>query len=171
MAPGGVAVGGDIKNSTINFGLTPEQLREVTKAAVEGATGPLIDRISVISKTLGVTEDAAKTLLKIAGEQPNVPDEKLAEVLTKIADDYKRLKATAAALTPDNPTAQALVAQANAAIKAGHFTHAHDLLHQATQAQIAAAEEARKLRDQAQAAADAEMLGAASSTATEGMWR
>jgi hypothetical protein len=32
-APGGVAVGGDIKNSTINFGLTPEQLKELTEAA------------------------------------------------------------------------------------------------------------------------------------------
>ena len=168
MAPGGVAVGGDIKNSTINFGLTPEQLRQVTQAAVEGATGPLIDRISVISKTLGVTQDAAKSLLRIAGEQPDVRDEKLAQVLTKIADDYKQLKATVAALNPANPIAQALVAQANAAIKAGDFTHAHDLLRQATQAQVAAAQEARKLRDQAQAAADAEMLGAASSTAAEG---
>jgi tetratricopeptide (TPR) repeat protein len=163
-----VAVGGDIKNSTINFGLTDEQLRQVTKAAVEGATGPLIDRISVISKTLGVTEDAAKTLLKIAGEQPDVPDENLAQVLSKIADDYKQLKTTVAALNPANPTAQALVAQANAAIKTGDFTHAHDLLHQATQAQIDAAQEARKLSDQARAAADAEMLGAASSTAAEG---
>ena len=165
-----VAAGRDASNNTLtcNFGLTPEQLRQVTKAAVEGATGPLIDRISVISKTLGVTEDAAKTLLKIAGEQLDVPDEKLAQVLTKIADDYKQLKTTVAALNPANPTAQALVAQANAAIKAGDFTHAHELLRQAAQVQIAAAQEARKLRDQAQAAADAEMLGAASSTAAEG---
>ena len=71
-------------------------------------------------------------------------------------------------LNPANATAQGLVSQADAAIKAGDFTHAHDFLHQATQAQIAAAQEARKLRDQAQAATDAEMLGAASSTAAEG---
>ena len=165
-----LAAGRDVSNNrlTCNFGLTPEQLREVTKAAVEGATGPLIDRMSAISKTLGVTEDAAKTLLKIAGEQSDVPDEKLAQVLTTIADDYKQLKTTVAALNPANATAQGLVSQADAAIKAGDFTHARDLLHQATQAQIAAAQEARKLRDQAQAAADAEMLGAASSTAAEG---
>ena len=44
-----------------------------------------------ISKTLGVTEDAAKTLLKIVGEDRNIPDDKLAEALTKVAGDYKRL--------------------------------------------------------------------------------
>jgi hypothetical protein len=36
------------------FGLTPEQLQQVTEAAVKGATGPLIDRVAEISKTLGV---------------------------------------------------------------------------------------------------------------------
>jgi hypothetical protein len=41
-------------------------------------------------------------------------------------------------------------------------------LREATQAQIAAAQEARKLKEQAQAAEDAQMLGAASSTAAEG---
>ena len=47
-------------------------------------------------------------------------------------------------------------------------TRAHELLREATQAQIAAAQEARKLKEQAQAAEDAQMLGAASSTAAEG---
>jgi hypothetical protein len=55
------SVGESSSNSiTCNFGLTSEQLREVTKAAVEGATGPLIDRIADIGKTLGVTANAAK---------------------------------------------------------------------------------------------------------------
>src|SRR5271166_3804911 len=49
-----------------------------------------------------------------------------------------------------------------------HFERAHELLRQATQAQIAAAQEARKLNEQAQAAEDAQMLGAAGSTAAEG---
>jgi hypothetical protein len=57
----------------------------MAKAAVEGATVPLMDRIVVIGKTLGVTKDAAKTLLKIAGNQADVSDEKLAHLLTKIA--------------------------------------------------------------------------------------
>ena len=154
---------------TCNFGLTPEQLKQVTEAAVKGATEPL-DSTSIveISKTLGVTEDAAKTLLKIVGEDPNIPDDKLAEALTKVAGDYKRLQAQVAALNPDNPTARALVEEAKPEIEAGHFERARELLRQATQAQIAAAQEARKLKEQAQAAEDAQMLGAASSTAAEG---
>src|SRR5260370_11861263 len=177
---GGIAVGGNVacsiatsgraSNNTVtcNFGLTPEQLKQATEAAVKGATGPLIDRIVDISKTLGVTEDAAKTVLKIVGEDPNIPDDKLAEALSKVAGDYKRLQAQAAALNPENPTARALVEQAKPEIDAGRFDRARELLHQATQAQIAAGQEARKLKEQAQAAEDAQMLGAARSTAAEG---
>jgi hypothetical protein len=104
-----IATGGNATNNTMtcNFGLTPEELREATKAAVAGATEPLLDRIDEIRKVLGVTRSAAEKLLKIAAEQPDVPDEKLAEVLTSIAADYQRLKAQAAALNPDNPTARA----------------------------------------------------------------
>jgi hypothetical protein len=118
-----IATGGNATKNTItcNFGLTPEQLREATKAAVAGATEPLLDRIDKIRSVLGVTRSAAEKLLKIAGEQPDVPDEKLAEVLTSVAADYQRLKAQAAALNPDNPTARALVAQAKAAIEAGQL--------------------------------------------------
>ncbi len=151
-----------------DYGLTPEQLKQVTEAAVKGATGPLLDRITEISKTLGVTEDAAKTLLKIVGERPSIPDDKLAEALTKVAGDYKRLQAQVAALSPDNPTARGLVDETKPEIDAGHFERARELLRQATQAQIAAAQEAGKLKEKAQAAEDAQMLGAASSTAAEG---
>ena len=169
-APCSVAAGHDANNNTLvcNFGLTPEQLKELTEAVVKGATGPLVDRITDVSKTLGVTEDAAKTLLKIVGNDPNIPDDKLAEALSRVAGDYQRLQAQLGALNPDNPTARALVEQAKPEIDGGHFDRAHELLRQATQAQIAAAQEARKLKEQAQAAEDAQMLGAASSTATEG---
>jgi tetratricopeptide (TPR) repeat protein len=165
-----IAAGGNASNNTLtcNFGLTPEQLRQVTEAAVKGATGPFIDRISDISKTLGVTEEAAKTLLRIVGERPDVPDERLAEALTKVAKDYKRLQARVAALNPDNPTARDLVERAKSEVFAGHFEAAHQLLTQARQAQIAAAEEANKLAEQAQAARDSRLLGAAASAAAEG---
>lgn len=68
--PCSVAAGRDVRNNTLtcNFGLTPEQLRQVTKAAVEGTTEPLMGRIEDISKRLGVTEEAAKTLLRVVGE-------------------------------------------------------------------------------------------------------
>ena len=166
MAPGGLAVGHDIKDSTINFGLTPEQVKELTEAAARGATGPLTSTIVDLSKRLGVTEDATKTLLRIVGEQ-DVPLERLSETLNRVANDYKRLQGQAAALNPDNAIARDLVTQAKAAIDAGQFERAHDLLHEAKQAQLAAAQQARKLREQAEAAEDAQMLGAANATAVE----
>ncbi len=169
-APCSVAAGRDANNNTLvcNFGLTPEQLKQATEAAVKGATEAQQEHLDKISETLGVTKSATKTLLKIVGNDPNIPDDKLAEALSKVAGDYQRLQAQLGALNPDNPTARALVEQAKPEIDAGHFDRAHELLHEATQAQIAAAQEARKLKEQAQAAEDAQMLGAASSTATEG---
>ena len=169
-APCGVAAGRDASNNTLtcNYGLTPEQLKQLTEAAVRGVTEPLIHQIVDISKTLGVTEDAAKTLLRIVGEDPNIPEDKLAEALSNVAADYQRLKAQVAALNPDNPIAKALVEQAKPEIDAGHFQRAHELLRQATQAQIAAAQAAEKLEQQAHDARDTQMLGAASSTAVEG---
>ena len=71
QASSGLAAGGDV-NSAINFGLTPEQLRQAVDAATAGATGPLLARISAMSLQLGVTEDAAKALLRMVGEQPDV---------------------------------------------------------------------------------------------------
>jgi hypothetical protein len=117
--------GGASNNSiTCNFGLTDAQLKQATEAAVKGATEAQQEHIDRISETLGVTKNAAKTLLKIVGEDPDTPDDKLAEALTKIAGDFKRLQARAAALNPENPTARALVEQAKPEIDAGHFARA-----------------------------------------------
>lgn len=90
-----IAAGRDASQNTVtcNYGLTPEQLREVTKAAVEGATAPLTTMVIAVSKKLGISESATRTLLRIVGEQPDVPGERLAEVLTKVATDYVRLRA------------------------------------------------------------------------------
>ena len=91
-APSGIAVGRDLVNSPINFGLTPEQGRELTEAAARGATEPLTTTIVDLSKRLGITEDATKTLLRIVGEQ-DVPLDRLSETLNRVANDYKRLQA------------------------------------------------------------------------------
>ena len=129
---------------------------------------PRPDCVGIRSKTLGVTEDAAKTLLKIVGEDSTIPENKLAEALTKAAGDYKKLQAQVEALNPDNPEARKLIDEARPEIEAGHFARAHELLHEARQAQVAAMQEAHELKEQAQAAEDAQSLGAASVTAADG---
>ena len=143
----GIAAGRDASGNTVtcNYGLSPEQVQELTRAAAAGATGPLTETIVALSKRLGVTENATETLLRIVGEQ-DVPLEQLTATLAKVANDYQRLQTRAAALNPDNPAARDLVKQAEAEIAAGHFPKAHQLLEAATQAQIAAAQQAHEVR-------------------------
>ncbi|HYZ64332.1 MAG TPA: hypothetical protein VE650_17920, partial [Acetobacteraceae bacterium] len=160
-------VGAKANTVTCNFGLTPEQVRDLTEAAVRGATVPLVGAIGDLSRKLGITEDATKTLLRIVGEQ-DVPLERLSETLARVATDYKRLQAQAAALKPENPVARDLVERAKAEIGAGRFGKAHELLDAARQAQLAAAAQARQLREQAHAAELAQLRGAATATAVEG---
>ena len=164
---GGFAAGRDMTGNTFNFGPTPEQVRELTEAAVRGATGPLATMMRGLSRQLDVTEDATRTLLRIVGEE-DVPLERLSETLNRVAGDYKRLQAQAGVLNPDNPVARGLVERAKTAITAGRLPEARQLLAQARQAQVAAGQEARRLRVQAQVAEDAQLLGAAESAATEG---
>jgi hypothetical protein len=64
--------------------------------------------------------------------------------------------------------ARGLVEQAQAEITAGNFNKAHELLSQARQAQIAAARQARALRQRAQLAEEEQMIQAAASSAAEG---
>jgi hypothetical protein len=66
-APGGVAAQ-TITNSPIALGLTLAQVKELTEAAAREATAPLMDKIVDLSRRLGITEDATKTLLRIVGD-------------------------------------------------------------------------------------------------------
>ena len=104
-----IANSGSARGNTVtcNFDMPPEKLKELVEAAAKGGEAPVLDRLVLVRKTLGVTEDAAKTLLKIVGEDTNIPDDKLAEALTKVAGDFKRLRAQILALNPDNSTARA----------------------------------------------------------------
>jgi hypothetical protein len=159
-----VSAGGNV---AITYGLTPEQVQELTKAAAAGATGPLADRIIDLSKKLGVTQEAAISLLRIVGER-DVPLEQLPQKLAEVAAQFQKYQAQLAALNPQNPLARGLVEQAQTEGNAGHFARAHELLGRAKQAQIAAAKQARELRQKAQEAEDAELIQAAASTAAEG---
>src|SRR6267154_640705 len=153
------------RDAIVTYGLTPEQVQELTKAAVAGAVGPLADRIADLGNRLGVTQTATLTLLRIL-DQGDVPLEQLPKKLTEVADQYKKFQAQLAALNPQNPLARGLVEQAQAEIKAGRadsLVRAHQLLAQAKQAQIAAAQQARELRQRAQAAEDEQLLQAAAS--------
>jgi hypothetical protein len=125
IANSGSASGNTI---TCNFDMPPEKLKELIEAALKGGEEPILDRLEQVSETLGITKSAAKNLLKIVGGDSTIPDDKLAEALTRAGEDYKRLQAQVVALNPDNPTAKALVEQAKPEIDAGHFDRAYERL-------------------------------------------
>jgi hypothetical protein len=112
------------RDAIVTYGLTPDQVQELTKAAAAGAVGPLADRIVDLSSRLGVTQGATLTMLRIL-DQGDVPLEQLPQKLAEVADQYKRFQAQLAALNPQNPLARGLVEQAQAEIKAGNLIKAH----------------------------------------------
>jgi tetratricopeptide (TPR) repeat protein len=147
-------------NVAVTYGLTPEQVQELTKAATAGAVGPLADKIVDLSSRLGVTEGAAVSMLRIIGQQ-DVPPEKLPQKLAEVAAQYKSAMERLASLDPQDPVTRDLVARADAAFKAGRLDEADQLVSQAEQAEITAAHQAQQLAQQAQAAADQRLLRAA----------
>src|SRR5580704_1968923 len=158
------------RDAIVTYGLTPDQVQELTKAAAAGAVGPLAKEIVDLGKSLGVTQGATLTMLRILG-QGDVPLERLPQKLAEVANQYKKFEAQLAALNPQNPMARDLVEQAQAEIKAGNadsLIKAHQLLGRAKQAQIAAAQQALQLLQQAQAAHDEQLIQAAASSAAEG---
>jgi hypothetical protein len=104
---GGIAIGGNVSGSTINVGLTPEQVRELTKAAAAGAVDPLADRIVDLSDRLGVTQGAVLTMLRILGER-DVPLEQLPQKLADVATQFQKLQAQLAAQRPPLSTGKAM---------------------------------------------------------------
>ena len=120
-----------------------------------------------LSQKLGVTQGAALTLLKVLGQQ-DVPLEQLPQKLAEVTAQYKQAVERLAALEPEDPVTRDLVARADAAFKAGHLDEADRLLDQAEQADLAAADQAQQLAQQAQSAADKRRLHAAKTLSARG---
>src|ERR1700731_648936 len=154
-------------NVAVTYGLTPEQVQELTKAATAGAVGPLADKIVDLSSRLGVTEGAAVSMLRIIGQQ-DVPPEKLPQKLAEVAAQYKSAMDRLAALDPQDPITSDLVDRAKAAMKAGQLVDADQLVSEAEQVELAAAQRADQLAKEARAAADQRLLRAADNRSVRG---
>jgi hypothetical protein len=87
------------RDAIVTYGLTPEQVQELTKAAAAGAVGPLADKIVDLSNRLGVTQGATLSLLHIL-DQRDVALEQLPQKLVEVANQYKKFQAQLAALNP-----------------------------------------------------------------------
>ena len=151
-----------LQGEHLSIGFTAEQVRALIEAATKGAD----ERLAEVSRRLGVTQGAMRTMLATLG-QADVPEERLAEKLAEVFEHYRKAAAAIAALHPENPVAQEHAAKAAQAATSGDRNEARHHLQAARAAAEAAAEEARGLAREAGAAAEKQMLQAARAAAAE----
>jgi tetratricopeptide (TPR) repeat protein len=128
----GVAVGGDIRDSSITIGLTPLQVQELIRSEAQ-------KQIVELATRLGVTQGAVTTFLRTLGEK-DVAVEELPAKLGEIAERHKALLAQIAAVRSDSPHVQAIKDEAHAAVERGDYERAESLLTKAEDAALASAE-------------------------------
>jgi len=124
-----------LQGEHLSVGFTAEQVRVLMEAATKGAD----ERLAGLSRRLGVTLGAMRTILATLG-QSDVPEERLAEKLAEVFEQYRKAAAAIAALRPENPVAQEHAAKAAQAATLGDRREARYHL----QAARAAAEAAVK---------------------------
>src|SRR5512147_560680 len=154
-APGGVAAGRDIRESTINIGIPPDQVAVITEALKreQKLTDEQRQTIADLEGKLGVSAGALRAFFRTLGEA-EVPPERQEAKLVEIAERYKQLVTQVAAAPGDDPEVAKLKGEAKAALDAGQLVRADDLL-----AQVQAAQDAALERRQVEAAATAAQRG------------
>src|SRR5262245_50211180 len=126
--PGGVAIGRDVVQSTINIAIPPEQLSALVRQAADlsETQETLIERLE---GELDLNQRQIRAALDILGEK-DIAAERLAAKLVEIAERFKELQANALAQPGDDPKIAALKADAQKAIEVGELARADALLAQ-----------------------------------------
>jgi tetratricopeptide (TPR) repeat protein len=139
-APGGVAVGGDIKNSPITIGIPAQSLPGIIEAATKdwrALTDQQKQKIDALQNNLGVNEEALKAFFATLGEN-EVPVGRLGEKLLEIAGHYKEALAQAAPAPNDGPEITTVKSAAKDALVTGRLDRADELLERLEKLQDAA---------------------------------
>lgn len=165
-ASGGVAAGGDIRDSTITIGLTPEQVKE-TMLAIARQESTAQAKLQELSQKLQTTEGALIGFFRIL-EETDAPLERLPAKLEEIARRHKETLQRMAALAVEDPEIGALVRQAREAVDRGDYDRANALLTRAEEAELAAIERAEAVVKDAQEAVRRRKLSAAAVRAERG---
>jgi tetratricopeptide (TPR) repeat protein len=156
----GVAAGGDIRDSTISIGFTPEQLHGLMREAHAS-------ELRELSAKLAVTEAAVAGFFHIL-EQEQVSLELLPVKLAEIARRHKETLARMAALELADPKVQSLVDAARQAVEVGDYDRAEALLDQAEELGLAAIREGEAIAKRVREAIDQRRLSAAAVRAQKG---
>jgi len=146
----GVAAGRDIRDATITIGFTFEQVQQLIAAGTQELKTTYQAQVEELSRRLAVTQDAMIGFFAILRRE-EVPPEQWSETLAKIAERHREMLDRLAVLDPDDSAIKALIGDARAALEASDYDRADVLLHRAEAAELAAARQAQKLAEQAQA--------------------
>jgi hypothetical protein len=130
----GISAGRDANHNVINcnFGLTSDQIKELTEAAVSGVTGPLLEKIEALSKKIGVSEAAVIDILRELGLSSSSTPNDIIKNLTVLATEYKRIEARVSSLDSSDGLAAALIKQVRSELSLGKIERAGELLDDIT---------------------------------------
>src|SRR6266545_871559 len=127
---GGVAIGGNVRDTTIINGVPHEKVEELVRErtrSLEELTATQRDAIGLLKDQLNLNERQVRAALDIVGEA-NIPPEQLSQKLVEIAKRFKDLQAIATAQAGDDAKITALKAEAKKAVDAGELESADSLL-------------------------------------------
>jgi tetratricopeptide (TPR) repeat protein len=124
--PGGVAIGRDVNQSTINIGIPPEQLAALIRQHADHSETQK-KLIAKLEGDLDLNHRQIRAALEILGET-DIPPERLAAKLVEIAGRFIELQSAASFQPGDDPKIASLRADAQKAIRAGELAKADALL-------------------------------------------
>jgi tetratricopeptide (TPR) repeat protein len=133
-------------NVTLTFsggctaGVTPAELKDIIDSVLAHRAIPL-DVYDLLSRQFGVTDAALTTFFRILGEN-KVATEDLDAKLREVAARHLTLLRQAEGSADDDPQVTAIKKEAVAAISAGDYASAEELLRRAFDADVAAARRA-----------------------------
>ena len=123
---GGVVIGRDAKDTTINIGIPPEQLAALLKLSAD-LSETQMKLIAELEQKFALNQQQVRAALAILGEA-NIAPEQLGSKLVEVAERFKDLRATASPQPGDDPKIAALKIDTRKAIDAGKLAEADALL-------------------------------------------
>jgi hypothetical protein len=128
---GGVAIGGDVRESNIIIGVPAERIDELVRERkpLEDLSASQKETIVLLKDKLDLNERQIRAALETVGEK-DIPPERLAAKLIEIAQKFNDLKSASTAQPGDDAEIEALRQQVQAAIDSGDLARADSVLAQ-----------------------------------------
>jgi tetratricopeptide (TPR) repeat protein len=146
VGPGASVVQGD--NNSIGF--SAAEVQQFVQAVRAGDAQQYTAQLIELAKQLGTTQDAVRTMLRIAGHD-DVPPERWLDTLIAIATQYRSIRLTLSRSAGEGDEIAELRRRALVALEVGAFDEATARLNDIRARQRAASEEKRRRVEEARA--------------------